>query len=46
MTANTVAELPVLSELDKQFVALETQQQQIQAQKKLIEEYKNAKKLG
>tara|TARA_R100001369_G_scaffold3885_2_gene11823 strand:+ start:158 stop:286 length:129 start_codon:yes stop_codon:yes gene_type:complete len=35
---NNVVKLPELSELDKQFLVLEKQQQQIQKQTKLIKE--------
>ena len=38
---NNVIPLPQLSEIDKQFIALERQQQQIQEQRKLIEEKLN-----
>jgi len=38
---NNVIPIPQLSELDKQFIALEKQQEQIREQAKLIEERSN-----
>tara|TARA_R110001632_G_scaffold148429_1_gene265544 strand:+ start:195 stop:326 length:132 start_codon:yes stop_codon:yes gene_type:complete len=38
---NNVISIPQLSELDKQFIALEKQQEQIQEQAKLIAEKNN-----
>jgi len=38
---NNVIPIPQLSELDKQFIALEKQQQEIREQAKLIEEKRN-----
>jgi len=38
---NNVIPIPQLSELDKQFIALEKQQEQIREQAKLIEEKRN-----
>jgi len=38
---NNVISIPQLSELDKQFIALEKQQEQIREQAKLIEEKRN-----
>jgi len=38
---NNVIPIPQLSELDKQFITLEKQQQEIREQAKLIEEKRN-----